>query len=138
MSVFIVSANTTFRTPYIELSSTTCFSHVVDDNWIYGILNVVFEWTINTNNIMACKIDHILTNNKSSLHNTKCLYLLILYYKGNTVNQSGHVKCFSLLRQWIMIMPLIPLPLSAVHPIGKSLWELWKSQKSGEEESGVS
>jgi hypothetical protein len=30
------------------------------------------------------------------------------------------------------------LPFSAAHPIGKSLWELWKSQKSGEDESGVS
>jgi len=52
----------------------------------YGVLKVVFELTINTNNNMSFSIVHILTNNKSSLNNTDCHSLLILYYKDNTVN----------------------------------------------------
>lgn len=81
MSVFIVSANTAFRTPYIQLSSTTSFSHAVDDNWIYSVLKVVFTLKINTNNIMSLKIVHILNNNKSSLNKTEFLSLLILTIK---------------------------------------------------------
>ena len=46
--VFIVSLNTTFRTPCSQLSSTTWPIHVVDDSRIYGVLKVVFSLTINT------------------------------------------------------------------------------------------
>lgn len=48
MFVFIVSSNTTFRTPYSQLSSTTRPIHVVDDGRIYGVLKVMFALTINT------------------------------------------------------------------------------------------